>query len=379
METKVRKCPVCGAETSVFEMLPNKINTANVVRSFDAKVSLVDLAFYHCDQCCHGFIDNYLDSEFYEEFSVAMIGLKEGDKPIVDSRAAEFERLIAKLKQVGKDTASLLEIGSGGGYLLQEARKHYKKVLGVEPSKKETEVARAKGLEIINDFFSPKLAIKERFSAFISTMVFEHIPDVQEAMLYAYDLLAEGGVGIVQVPNGQRTFCGKIDFDIYPQHLHYFTPTSLSKLAYAAGFEILSVEVSSNANYIEMLVRKSEISTSFAKEKEDVVKALSEEISRNERVALWGASYAARSLVDSLRFDNIYYFFDMSRTKAGNYISGYPLKVEYPSDVAVEDVDLIVILASEYSKEIIKILIEEFKFKGRIAYFDDKCKLQVIG
>lgn len=371
-----KMCPVCGTMTKVFEILPHKINTANVVRAFNTNVSVVDLPFYHCEQCGHGFIENFLDSEFYEDFSVAMIGLKEGDKPIVDSRAAEFERMITALKNVNKDTEALLEIGSGGGYLLLEAAKHYKAVLGVEPSKKETEVARAKGLNIINDFFSPALNIKERFSAFISTMVFEHIPDVRESMCYAYDLLKEGGAGIVQVPNGQRTFLGKVDFDIYPQHLHYFTPLSLAKLASEAGFEVISVGTIQNANYIEMVVRKCESRKSFNAQKEELVCSLNEEIAKHERIALWGASYAARSLVNSLNSERIKHFFDMSRTKAGNYISGYPLRIEYPEDGTVCDVDLIVILASEYSAEIIKILKEEYRYKGEIVYLDENCGLQ---
>ncbi len=374
--TNSRKCPVCGAITSAYEVLPNKINTANVVRSFNANVNLVDLTFYHCDQCGHGFIDNFLDSEFYEDFSVAMIGLKEGDKPIVDSRAAEFERMIAMLKDVSDDMESLLEIGSGGGYLLLEAKKHYRTVMGVEPSKKETEVARAKGLNIINDFFSPSLNIKERFSAFISTMVFEHIPDVRESMLYAYELLKEGGAGVIQVPNGQRTFFGKVDFDVYPQHLHYFTPLSLAKLASGVGFEVVSVGTIHNANYIEMVVRKSVNKNSFNLQKEDLISSLNKEINSYDKVALWGASYAARSLVNSIKAENIKHFFDMSRTKAGNFISGFPLIIEYPKDETVKDMELIVILASEYSKEIITILKEDFGYKGKIVYFDEKCRLQ---
>lgn len=253
----MRKCPVCGAEMKEVEILTGKLNTANVVRDSAEKVNRADLTLYKCPECEHGAIDNFLSDEFYTDFSVALGDID--NEAAVNQRSKQFDPIIDFMVQNSPNTDSILEIGSGCGYLLRAAKRKYINILGVEPSKIEYDISVnvAPDVKIINDFFSPELGLKGKFSAFVATMVFEHIPDVAAVMKYAYDLLINDGVGFITVPNGQRTFSGGCYYDIYPQHLHYFSIISLAKLAAGAGFEIVFVRESENKDYLEMLVKKT--------------------------------------------------------------------------------------------------------------------------
>lgn len=207
----MKKCPVCCCEMKPVHKMKGKLNTANVVNSLNDKVNRADLILYQCPSCSHGAIDNFLDDEFYTDFSVALGG-NIVDDAAINQRSLLFEPMIEFIANNSPNTDSILEIGSGCGYLLKSAKNKYSKVVGVEPSKTEYDVSVkvAADCEIRNGFFSSSLGLKEKFSAFIATMVFEHIPDIRDAMKYAYSLLIDKGVGFVTVPNGQRMFMGGV-------------------------------------------------------------------------------------------------------------------------------------------------------------------------
>lgn len=368
----MKKCPICGFEMQEIQTLFGKLNTANVVNNYSDKVNRADLIIYKCPVCNHGAINNYLDDEFYTDFSVALGGDADNEAAI-NQRSKQFEPIIDFMVDKSPNVDSILEIGSGCGYLLKAAKKKYLKVLGVEPSKTEYDISVkvAPDVKIVNDFFSPKLGLKEQFSAFIATMVFEHIPDVTVAMEYAYNLLIDNGIGFITVPNGQRSFFGGCYYDIYPQHLHYFSIVSLSKLALNAGFEITFVRESENKDYLEMLVKKTETRyldnfttrLDFDKEK------LRDIVSRYKAVSIWGASYLARSCVEFFPPESIKHFYDVSSVKVGKYIADFPLQIECPTRESVNENDLIIIMANEYTADVLKTL-NYFGYNGTILGFD---------
>lgn len=368
----MKKCPICGSEMQEIQTLFKKLNTANVVNDYSDKVNRTDLTIYKCPACNHGAIDDFLDDEFYTDFSVALGGDATNELK-ADQRSKQFEPIIDFLAENSPNTDSILEIGSGCGYLLKAAKKKYLNVLGVEPSKTEYDISVnvSPDVKIINDFFGPALNLKEKFSAFVATMVFEHIPDVATTMGYAYDLLIDNGVGFITVPNGQRTFLGGCYYDIYPQHLHYFSIISLAKLAANAGFEILFVKESENKDYLEMLVKKTqkEYFDNFTKRLDFDKKKLKDIVSHYKAVAVWGASYLARSCVEFLEPELLKHFYDMSSVKIGKYIADFPLQIEFPTKESVKENDLIIIMANEYTTDVLRTL-ESFGYTGKIIGFD---------
>jgi len=356
-----------------MEELENKTNVPNILKRYE-QVSKCTIPFYHCENCGHGYIENILSDNFYEEFTVALDDKSDGFRDNI--RNIGFNRIIDRLLEIShNDNDSILEIGAGRGYLLKQASKRYKYAFGVEPSKVEAAFAQSLGLNIMIDFFGKHNNIERKFSAFVSTMVFEHLPDPKEAITYAYELLKDGGSGVIQVPNAQRTVVNKVYFDVYPQHLHYYTPLSLAKLVTDAGFEILSLEETSERNYLEVYIRKPLRKTSF-KQKEMLDRNFFDANTKEYQcVGLWGASYAARSCIYLLEQTNIKHFFDVSDSKIGGYINDCGVEIEYPEIDKVCGCDLLIITANEYTNEIVTSLKNKYHYVGDIIYFDDTCNL----
>ena len=367
----MKKCPICDSTMNEVQELKGKLNTANVVSSLEDKVNRTNLMIYKCPKCNHGVIDNFLDDEFYTDFSVALGD--DIDEAAVNQRSQKFDSMIEFLAEKSPNCDGIIEIGSGCGYLLNAAKKKFVRVLGVEPSKTEYDISVkvAPNCEIINDFFGSNLDINENFSAFIATMVFEHIPDVVDAMKYVYDLLIDGGVGFITVPNGQRAFRGGCYFDIYPQHLHYYNVISLSKLASVAGFEVVFVRESENKDYLEMLVRKTKLkyADDFLARLEMDKAELCNKVMSHKSVSIWGASYVARSCVEFFKPSMLKHLFDVSNIKIGKYIADFSLKIEYPTKESVNENDLIIIMANEYTGDVMKTL-KNYRYKGDIIGFD---------
>jgi cyclopropane fatty-acyl-phospholipid synthase-like methyltransferase len=362
---------------NICERVFNKTNTPNVMKNYVKDVAKCDITFYRCPNCSHGYIENILAEDFYEEFTVALDDKTDEHRENV--RNAGFERIINRLLEItGGDNESILEIGSGRGYLLKQALNHFEYGLGIEPSRVEAKVAEDLGCDVLVDFFGRENKIDRKFSSFVSTMVFEHMPNPKEAISYAYDLLKDGGSGVIQVPNAQRTYFRKVYFDIYPQHLHYYTPMSLTKLVTDAGFEVLSCEVTSDENYIEIYVRKTIPAKTFEDKTEKDRNFFKENMKKYSCVGLWGASYAARSCIYLLDTTHIKHFFDVSGSKIGGYINDLDVEIERPELNKINECDLIIIMANEYTGEILNSLGTKYAYKGDVILFDNTCTLQKI-
>lgn len=194
MDAVEKECPVCKARMDQKEVFRDKLNTSNVVDDYQF-MKRSDFVFYQCPVCGHGVIQDVLDQGFYTDFSVALVGAD--DKAASNYRAAKYRPFVQKLAELAVDTDRIVEIGSGCGYLLKAAKEKFTQVLGVEPSGRECAVSRdiAPDCEIINDYFSPSLCLEKNVSAFAATMVFEHLPNIKEAMSYSFEFLKNGGGG----------------------------------------------------------------------------------------------------------------------------------------------------------------------------------------
>jgi methionine biosynthesis protein MetW len=122
-------------------------------------------------------------------------------------------------------------------------------IIGIEPDEGRAEHARARGLTVINDYFSPDI-VKE-YSAFdfvVFADVLEHLPNPAQLVSLARRALKPGGSILVSVPNAAHFYtrvdllrgvfryedCGIMD----ATHLRWFTRDSIRKF-----FELLDFEV----------------------------------------------------------------------------------------------------------------------------------------
>jgi SAM-dependent methyltransferase len=130
---------------------------------------------------------------------------------------------------------TLLEFGSGGGYLLDEIK--CAKKVGIEINAAAREEAKKRGLEMVADIEE----IPDDFAdIIISTSVLEHVENPFGALKSLYSKLKEGGKIVFYVPNEScETEYARNDIN---NHLYTWNCLNIGNLFKAAGFFVRSVE-----------------------------------------------------------------------------------------------------------------------------------------
>jgi SAM-dependent methyltransferase len=139
----------------------------------------------------------------------------------------------------------IVEIASNDGYLLQYFHEKNISVLGVEPTTNTALLAKQKGIECIEDFFSEKL-VREKLvgkaDLILGNNVLAHVPDINDFIK---------GVKLALKPEGVNTFefphlCKLVEFKqfdtVYHEHFSYLSFTTLKSVFEKQGLEFFDVQ-----------------------------------------------------------------------------------------------------------------------------------------
>ena len=162
------------------------------------------------------------------------------------SHAKEFVDNLVKNGEVNP-SEWVLEIASNDGYLLKNFLSYGIPVLGIEPARNVSEIARVLGIETISEFFNSGLATdlhaKRGFpKIIIANNVMAHVPDLKDVLKGLAILCGPSTKIIVENP----TLLGildKMQFDtIYHEHYSYLSATSVNYLCKTVGLSLNKVE-----------------------------------------------------------------------------------------------------------------------------------------
>lgn len=137
----------------------------------------------------------------------------------------------------------LLDVGCATGGFLDEAKKDGWDCTGVELSQHAVDIARDEfGLNVFrDDIMSPQL--QPGFGLIAMWHVLEHMIDPLAALVRARELLVPGGFLLVELPNwdslGRVVRKTKWSELRPPEHINYFTPSSLEHAMKKAGFAVM--------------------------------------------------------------------------------------------------------------------------------------------
>ena len=166
---------------------------------------------------------------------------------VTRSLSKHFENLrdeiIDKFNIVSKK--KILDLGSNDGTFL----KHFKNIgwhtLGVEPSKRVSEIANQNNIKTINRFFNFEISeeINEKFDFINASGVFFHLEELHSFTKGVRNLLSEDGVFIVQFLY-MKSIMENIAFDqIYHEHLLYYNLSTLNNLLKQYDLEIFDAKL----------------------------------------------------------------------------------------------------------------------------------------
>jgi 2-polyprenyl-3-methyl-5-hydroxy-6-metoxy-1,4-benzoquinol methylase len=155
-----------------------------------------------------------------------------------------YEALLDKFEKYRK-TNNLIDVGCGDGLFLVSAKKRNWNVYGTEFTEEALEVCKKKGIEMTKSPLDSKHYSSGFFDVITSFEVIEHINTPREELRSFFEILRKGGIVYVTTPNFNsisRNIVGsKWNIIEYPEHLTYYTRSTLRKVFNAFNFSLLEI------------------------------------------------------------------------------------------------------------------------------------------
>jgi len=362
---------VCGGKLEHFETIENVLWGMLRFENAPFEQNKKSMILYKCSQCTHIQAEYNLPESFYDSYNEF-----EGAGQYAVSLDYTNKKL-EKLRNFAKTNTVYLDIGCGTGKSLINASDFFQRCIGVEPSD-TYRIAEEQGLNVIHAYFSKELNIKEEISAFASFQVLEHLSNVYEVLNYAFDILEPGGVGLINIPDGQKIVDESLYHQLTFEHINYFSLYSASVMVHNAGFEIIEIDRVPQTVELDIYVKKPMRSIGFYNTFLAQRRKLTHLLTAYQSVVVWGAGGKSAKYAGLLEDSSIVgHLVDSNAKKVGLYVSGISRPVELASTEIVNNSPAVLVFASSYNDEIVVQLREEFGFKGDIILFSNENNISV--
>lgn len=267
------------------------------------------LKLYVCDKCMLVQIDEYKKSD--EIFDKDYVYFSSFSTSWLNHAKKYVEMIIGRL---GLDqNSSVVEIASNDGYLLQYFKKLDIPSLGIEPTASTAKVAREKGIEVIEDFFSLSLAKKmKKADLVLGNNVLAHVPDVNDFVSGLKEALKADGTITMEFPHLRRLIEDKQFDTIYHEHFSYFSLHTIIKIFKKQGLDIYDVEeLPTHGGSLRIYAKHSQNSSKIFTE--NIKKVLDDE-ERDGLHSLDGYNNFQNS-VEAIKYDFMRFLLDAKRDK----------------------------------------------------------------
>lgn len=346
------KCKICNKITETIFRINNSIKTQAVCKSRHDSINIpkITIKVQYCPQCDFYQIeksqfDHYEDIEYFCTTELS------------DTQRNYQKWLMTKIK--GYLRSPIAEIGPGDGYFGKLLSEY--KYMGFEPSKRSYEECKKKGLNVINKYFF----LANSYRTIIARQVLEHIEDIDGFLLKIRKSLDLDGYAIFEVPNIGKAIKNNRLMDFCPEHLNYFSISSLVRYFSKNGFDIERIEKTYEEENLVIVVKsKSQFNPGVFEKKVDF-----------SNYCFWGAGSRGVSYCH-LVGAKPKYFVDSDANKIGKFIPSTDIVIKSPEYLfSDKSCNSIVITGLFYFDEIIEI-IRKNGFKGEIYKINEKNELE---
>ena len=156
------------------------------------------------------------------------------------SLRATFRALLRKLAEHGATGGSLLEVGCGYGYFLDEAAAHFPRKMGCEMSPQAAEQARTFTADVRLGSID-SIPADRKFDCIVALHVVEHVYKPHEFVTRLRGHLTDSGIMVLAVPDmggmWRRALGGRWPSFKYPEHVVFYDQRSLFNLMRDAGLQ----------------------------------------------------------------------------------------------------------------------------------------------
>jgi len=374
-----RLCKVCG-HYLIAEPLLRYPDMPGVAQHLPDAGSVqndrgVDLDIFQCSGC--GLLQ--LDTEPVDYFREVIRAVAVSAE-MTAFRAAQFRAFAAKHGLAGR---RLIEIGCGCGEYLTLLRDAGMDARGLEWGEESVNACTARGLPAERGFIETENypIPGGPFDAFAIFSFLEHLPRPNTVLRGIYNNLAEGGVGLVEVPSFDMIVRSHLFSEFMRDHLFYFTRRTLTTTLELNGFEVVSAGEVWHDYILSAVVckRRALDLSAFTGHQEKLRAELESFIGSYGKVAVWGAGHQAFAILALMRLGpRMRYVVDSAPFKQGKLTPASHIPIVAPAALRDDPVDAIVIMAGSYSDEIVRIVQQTFDGAMKIAVLRD-FGLEVVG
>jgi SAM-dependent methyltransferase len=257
-------CAICGPGTPAKELYPANFAIDDITPARFSARRLPDRVHYRmvrCNRCGLVRSDPVLDeatlSHLYAEstfdYESETANLK-----------ATYGRYLARLRTIGGRQESILEIGCGDGFFLEQAlRQGYTEVRGVEPSEAAIAGASLRVRDrIVCDVMRPGLFPDGTFDAVCLFQVFDHVPHPELVLEACSAALRPGGMILClnhNVESVSAHIMGERSPIIDIEHTYLYSPTTMRRIFQAGGFKVREQGHVSNTYSVSYVVHLTPI------------------------------------------------------------------------------------------------------------------------
>ena len=374
----ITDCPSCGTpEMETFYevtgvpvhsciMLP----TRNEALAFP--VGRISLGF--CGTC--GFISNNAFDETVQDYT-PMYEDQQSFSPTFNEFATGLaRRLIDKYDIRDK---SVLEIGCGkGDFLVLMCELGNNSGVGIDPTcvKERIESTALDRITIVPDYYS------EKYSEHTGDMVLcrhtlEHIYRTKSFVQTIRNAIGDRTATTInfEIPDMTTVLRQNVFWDVYYEHVSYFTPGSLARLFRSCGFEVLDLYREYDDQYLLIDARPVAAPSTTTHALEESIESLRGDVERfardvpveierwrgllsglhksGKKTAIWGSGSKCVSFLTTIGLrDEIGCIIDINPHRHGKFIPGVGAEVRPPEHLREYVPDTIIVMNPIYRDEI---------------------------
>jgi len=284
----------------------------------------------------------------------------------------------------------IIDIGCNDGTLLQGFARFGARTLGVDPARNLAALTAEQGMDRLVAFFTAATArqiveTRGRASIVTATNTFPHIPDLYDFARGITEVLAPGGVFVIEA-HYLLDMLEQAAFDtIYHEHVSYWALGPMLRLLDEHNLEVVHVErLPIHHGQLRVFVQRKaegEVQPSVAatldgerqagigrfetflrfaetaqRIKTDLRQTLDQIHASGKRVAGYGAPAKGNTLLEFLGLgpESVTYIADRSPLKQGRFTPGSHIPVVSPERLLDDQPDYVIILAWNFAEEIIE-------------------------
>lgn len=356
------KCRCCGAlfhkaPVLSYENMPAKAQDLPKKEELGADCG-IDLEVFQCPYC--GLIQLSGEPVAYYRDVLRAVGISEEMKVF---RRAYFREFLSRFHL---ETGRILEIGAGKGEYMELFQELGADVYGLEHRAESVKAGREKGLKLYRGFIEKESTVlpEAPYDAFYIMSFLEHIPNPNGFLRGIRNGLKAGGVGIVEVPNGNFILEKHLFSEFMLDHLMYFTEDSLRLILEKNGFQVLSIKPIWKDYILSAIVRRREEEAAWESFLSQQKKLITEILQfadavkkEGGRLAVWGAGHQAFALLSLAGLEKWTEFVvDSAVFKQNRYTPATHIPIVSPEEIGKQKIDAVLVMAGSYNTEVIGIL-----------------------